>query len=176
MNNISLCHTTALPTICDIINESALAYKGVIPADRWHEPYMPMDELQSELTRGVNFYGYYGEDRLLAVMGIQDVKDVTLVRHAYVRTECRGQGFGRKLLAYLSQLTHRPVLVGTWKAATWAVRFYQKNGFALADEDEKNRLLNIYWTIPQRQIQESVVLADQRWLARTAGLQPAAET
>ncbi len=96
-------------------------------------------------------------------MGIQDVKDVTLIRHAYVRPECRGQGIGRKLLTYLNQLTGRPVLVGTWKAASWAIRFYEKNGFVLLPDDEKNRLLKIYWTVPDRQIEESVVLADRRW-------------
>ena len=117
---ISLCGSADLPTIIEIINESALAYKEVIPADRWHEPYMPMAELISEIGKGIRFYGYGAGDRLVGVMGIQDVKDVTLIRHAYVRTECRGQGIGRKLLTYLNQLTDRPVLIGTWKAATWA--------------------------------------------------------
>ena len=163
MKKITLCNPADLPTIYEIINESALVYKGVIPADRWHEPYMPMAELESEVARGVRFYGYRGGDDILGVMGIQDVKDVTLIRHAYVRTEFRGQGIGRELLAYLRQLTTRPVLIGTWKAATWAIRFYQNNGFALVSEDEKNRLLNTYWTIPSRQIEESVVLDDQRW-------------
>ena len=160
---ISPCGSADLPMIFEIINESAQAYKGVIPADRWHEPYMPMAELVSEISKGVRFYGYCAGDRLVGVMGVQDVKDVTLIRHAYVRTECRSQGIGGKLLTHLNQVTARPVLIGTWKAATWAIRFYEKNGFVLLGEDEKNRLLKIYWTVPERQIEESIVLAYQRW-------------
>ena len=160
---ISPCTPADLPMIFEIINQSAQAYHGVIPADRWHEPYMPMPELLSEIDKGVKFYGHYADGRLLGVMGIQDIKDVTLIRHAYVRTECRSQGIGRKLLVHLNQFTSRPVLIGTWKAATWAIRFYQKNGFALLSNDEKNRVLKIYWTVPDRQIEESVVLADHRW-------------
>jgi len=163
MKKIDPCGSADLPMVWEVINESAIAYKGAIPADRWHEPYMPMLELQSEISKGVNFYGYWAGDRLIAVMGIQDVKDVTLIRHAYVRTEYRGRGVGGELLSYLNQLTSRPVLIGTWKAATWAVDFYEKHGFALVDGEEKNRLLKRYWTIPERQIEESVVLADQRW-------------
>jgi GNAT superfamily N-acetyltransferase len=125
---------------------------------------MPMAELQSEIGKGVRFYGYYSDDRLNGVMGIQDVKDVTLIRHAYVRSECRGQGIGGSLLAHLNQLSDRPVLIGTWMAATWAIRFYEKNGFVLVGNDEKNRLLMTYWTVPSRQIEESIVLADKRWL------------
>ncbi len=157
------CASADLPAIYEIINESALAYKGVIPADRWHEPYMPMAELESEISKGVRFYGYREGGRILGVMGIQDVRDVTLMRHAYVRTEFRGQGIGRALLAHLRERTSRPVLIGTWKDATWAVRFYERNGFTLVGEDEKNRLLKTYWTVPDRQIEESVVLADHRW-------------
>lgn len=166
MDQISLCGPADLPAIGHIINESALAYKGVIPADRWHEPYMPMTELQSEIGKGVRFYGIRVDGRLAGVMGIQDVKDVTLIRHAYVRTALRGHGIGRKLLTFLNQLTVRPVLIGTWKAASWAIRFYEKNGFACVDDDEKNRLLKIYWTVPDRQVEESVVLVDQRWRER----------
>jgi len=157
------CGSADLPVIFEIINESARAYQGVIPADRWHEPYMPMAELISEIGNGVRFFGYHAGDRLVGVMGIQEVRDVTLIRHAYVRTECRSQGIGGKLLNHLNQLTSRPVLIGTWKAATWAIHFYEKNGFVLLGDEEKNRLLKIYWTIPDRQIEESVVLADQRW-------------
>src|SRR5436190_10806070 len=148
MKRISLCASADLLTIYEIINESAFAYKSVIPEDQWHEPYMPIAELKSEISKGVKFYGYCSGTRILAVMGIQEVKDVTLIRHAYVRTEFRGHGFGRELLAHLSQLTSRPVLIGTWKAATWAVRFYQQNGFVLVSDDEKNRLLKIYWGVP----------------------------
>jgi GNAT superfamily N-acetyltransferase len=161
---IAPCSSADLPVIFEIINDSARAYKGVIPADRWHEPYMPMAELLSEIGKGVRFYGYYSDDRLNGVMGIQDVKDVTLIRHAYVRSECRGQGIGGSLLAHLNQLSDRPVLIGTWMAATWAIRFYEKNGFVLVGNDEKNRLLMTYWTVPSRQIEESIVLADKRWL------------
>jgi len=149
--------------IHEIINDAAQAYKGVIPADRWHEPYMPMPELESEIGRGVRFYCATQGDRVIGVMGIQDVKDVTLIRHAYVRTAARRHGIGQALLQHLNQLTQRPVLIGTWRAATWAIRFYEKNGFRLLSEEEKNRVLPKYWTIPARQVEESVVLADSRW-------------
>lgn len=152
-----------LPVIFQIINESAQAYKGVIPADRWHDPYMPMQELESEIAKGVRFYGCGLDDALVGVMGIQDVKDVTLIRHAYVRTASRRHGVGQALLAHLGRLTARPLLIGTWQAATWAVRFYEKNGFTLVGDEEKNRLLQTYWTIPARQVETSVVLVDPRW-------------
>jgi GNAT superfamily N-acetyltransferase len=167
MDEIVMCGSADVPTIFEIINDAAVAYKGVIPADRWHEPYMPLVQLESEIAKGVRFYGYRTGGRLVGVMGIQDVKDVTLIRHAYVRTEHRGSGIGRKLLTYLNQLTMRPVLIGTWRDAGWAIRFYEKNGFSLVNEEEKNRLLGIYWTVPQRQVEESVVLVDQRWHNRT---------
>jgi GNAT superfamily N-acetyltransferase len=160
---IAPCGSADIPAILEIINDSARAYKGVIPADRWHEPYMPMAELISEIGKGVRFYGYYSEERLNGVMGIQDVKDVTLIRHAYVRSEYRGQSIGGRLLTHLNRLSCRPVLIGTWKAATWAIRFYEKNGFVLVGNDEKNRLLKSYWSIPNRQIEESIVLVDKRW-------------
>ncbi len=169
MSDVSPCASADLPAIFEIINQSALAYKGVIPADRWHEPYMPFAELQSEISHGVRFYGCRADGCLAGVMGIQQVKDVTLIRHAYVRTELRRHGIGRKLLAYLTELTDRPVLIGTWKAATWAIRFYEKNGFSLVSPEEKDRLLKLYWTVPPRQIEESVVLADPRWRARAGG-------
>jgi GNAT superfamily N-acetyltransferase len=167
---IAHCASSDLPVVFEIINESAQAYKGVIPADRWHEPYMPMADLVSEIGKGVRFYGYYTDGRLDGVMGIQDVKDVTLIRHAYVRSECRGQGIGNQLLAHLNQLTERPVLIGTWKAATWAISFYEKNGFALVGDEEKDRLLICYWSVPLRQIEESIVLADRRWRTRASQL------
>jgi GNAT superfamily N-acetyltransferase len=163
VTRIAACQASDLPAIFEIINDAAQAYKGVIPADRWHEPYMPMAELESEIAKGVRFYGYTLEGRLTGVMGIQDVKDVTLIRHAYVRTQSRRHGIGQALLEHLNALTPRPVLIGTWKAATWAIRFYEKNGFRLVGEEEKNRLLRTYWTIPPRQVEESVVLVSPRW-------------
>ena len=160
---IAPCAPADAPVIFEIINQSAFAYKGVIPADGWHEPYMPMDQLVSEIARGVRFFGYRLEGKLLAVMGIEDVKDVTLIRHAYVRPEFRRLGLGRALLGVLCTLTDRPVLIGTWKAATWAVRFYEKNGFSLVAEGTRMRLLDNYWAVPDRQKEVAVVLADHRW-------------
>jgi len=168
LKTIAPCAAADLPAVFEIINESALAYKGVIPADRWHEPYMSMAELKSEIAKGVRFYCCKLDGRIAGVMGIQDVKDVTLIRHAYVRTKRRRHGIGRTLLEHLNQLSSRPVLIGTWKAATWGVRFYEKNGFTLVSDEEKNRLLRIYWTIPDRQVEESVVLVSPRWRQQRA--------
>lgn len=154
-------------TIHEIINDAAQAYKGVIPADRWHEPYMSLPELQSEIGKGVRFHCCLQGERIVGAMGIQEVKDVTLIRHAYVRTAARRHGIGQALLEHLNRLTTRPVLIGTWKAATWAIRFYEKNGFRLVADEEKNHLLRIYWTIPDRQVEESVVLVDSKWRRST---------
>ena len=151
-----------VPAIFAIVNDAAQAYRGVIPADRWHEPYMPMAELEREIAAGVVFWVAEAEGNVLGVMGIQDVKDVTLIRHAYVRTVERRHGVGQALLKHLNGLAKRPILIGTWKAATWAIRFYEKHGFRVVSEAEKNRLLRTYWTIPDRQVEESVVLADHR--------------
>jgi GNAT superfamily N-acetyltransferase len=159
VSRIEPCTPADVPAIFEIINDAAQAYKGVIPADRWHEPYMPMADLESEIAKGVRFYGYRDDGELIGVMGIQDVKDVTLIRHAYVRTKSRRGGIGRALLEHLNTLSERPVMLGTWKAANWAIRFYEKNGFYVLSESEKNRLLRMYWTIPERQVEESVVLA-----------------
>ena len=158
-----------LDTLYEIINDSARAYKGVIPEAAWHEPYMPMDHLQSEIAKGVRFHCCDLDGRTMGVMGIQDVQDVTLIRHAYVRSESRSQGIGRALLESVTRLTPRPVLIGAWRAASWAIQFYQKNGFTLLDEARKNRMLERYWTISSFQVQESVVLADRRWLDRESG-------
>ena len=168
MKTIRRCEPADVPVVHEIINESALAYKAVIPPDRWHEPYMPMTELQSEIAKGVRFYGCKLDDRLVGVMGIQDVKDVTLIRHAYVLTEFQRHGIGRALLEHLARLTNRPILIGTWKAAGWAIDFYERNGFSVVAEAEKNRLLRTYWTIPERQIEESVVLVHDDKLRRSA--------
>lgn len=161
------CIDADLPSIFSIINEAATAYKGAIPDDRWHEPYMPLDELKSEISHGVNFWGWLNGNDLTGVMGIQDVKDVTLIRHAYVKPCLQKQGIGSRLLSRLKTLTGRPLLVGTWKAAAWAIAFYEKNGFALVSEEEKGGLLRKYWAIPERQVETSVVLADGKWFPET---------
>ena len=159
------CINTDFLLIHSIINDAAIAYKGAIPADRWHDPYMTQDQLRTEINKGVVFWGWEEKDGLAGVMGIQDVKDVTLIRHAYVKTILRNKGIGTKLLNHLMGQTSRPVLIGTWKAALWAIKFYRKNGFELVTEEEKNLLLAQYWSIPSRQIETSVVLADANWMA-----------
>ncbi len=160
---IRRCDDHDLEAIYEIINDAARAYAGVIPADLWSEPYMPRDELRREIADGVVFWGYQEDAGLVGVMGVQDVQDVTLIRHSYVRTARRNQGIGGKLLSHLRRQTSRPVLIGTWADAAWAIRFYQGHGFRLVPPEEKDRLLKVYWSLPPRQIQESVVLADQRW-------------
>lgn len=157
------CDDNDFEAIYAVVNDAAEAYRGVIPPDRWHEPYMPREQLRREIDSGVRFWGLEEDGELAGVMGIQDVQDVTLVRHAYVRTAMRNQGIGGKLLARLRTLTNRPVLMGTWAAATWAIRFYQKHGFRLVTPEEKDRLLTKYWSIPDRQVETSVVLGDERW-------------
>ena len=152
------CTDSDVPNIFAIVNDAAQAYRDVIPSDRWHEPYMPLAELKEEIAAGVKFWGYDDASRLVGVMGIQPVKDVTLIRHAYVRMEMRSRGIGGKLLAHLLGQADGKILVGTWKAADWAVKFYQKHGFQLVSEEEKDRLLKIYWNIPERQIETAVVL------------------
>lgn len=156
---IRKCNERDFGTIYEIINDAATAYKGVIPADRYKEPYMPREELRQEIEAGVEFWGYEENNELLGVMGIQDVKDVTLIRHAYVRRARQNQGIGGKLLAHLLKLTNKLVLIGTWAAADWAIRFYEKHGFRLVSLEEKDKLLRKYWSIPERQIETSVVLA-----------------
>lgn len=149
--------------IFDIINDAASAYKGIIPTDRWHEPYMSEQELQTQIDDGIKFWCYIDNDNIIGVMGIQDKSDVTLIRHAYVRTTARNKGIGSKLLNHLSELTTKPILVGTWADATWAINFYKKYGFKLVSFDDKEQLLRKYWTIPLRQIETSVVLASSNW-------------
>ncbi len=148
-----------------IINDAAQAYKNVIPADRWAEPYMSREELTGELDAGVVFSGWQENGELLGVMGIQPVQDVTLVRHAYTLTSYQGRGFGSRLLASLVERLEGPVLVGTWEAARWAVSFYEKHGFQLVTPAQKAYLLATYWSIPPRQIETSVVLANPAWWA-----------
>ena len=158
---ICSCTDADVADVCAIINDAATAYKGVIPVDRWHEPYMPLDELKREIAAGVKFSGFVEDSRLIGAMGAQAVRDVTLIRHGYVRTEMRGRGIGGKLLTHLLGQFRGRILVGTWKAAGWAVKFYEKHGFRLVSETEKDRLLKAYWNIPPRQIQTSVVLVYQ---------------
>jgi GNAT superfamily N-acetyltransferase len=148
-----------------IINDASQAYKGVIPDDRWHEPYFSAQDLEQALREGVVFYGLELDGRLLAVMGIQDKGDVALIRHAYVRSRERGKGLGSQLLRHLAASEKRPVLIGTWAAADWAIRFYKQHGYRLVSPWEKDRLLARYWGVPARQVETSVVLADARWWA-----------
>jgi len=155
---IRQCGTKDFETIFAIVNDAAQAYKGVIPADRWNEPYLSREYLRHEIDSGVLFWGYEENGDLAGVMGIQEVQDVTLIRHAYVRTSQRNQGIGKKLIARLMTLITRPALVGTWAAATWAIRFYEKQGFVLVTHEEKEQLLRKYWSIPERQTETSVVL------------------
>jgi N-acetylglutamate synthase-like GNAT family acetyltransferase len=163
---VKKCTTDDFRQIFEIINDAASAYTGIIPSDCWHEPYMTEQELQSQMDEGVEFWSYTDDGVIMGVMGIQDRGEVTLIRHAYVRTAVRKKGIGSKLLAHLVNLTSKPVLIGTWAAATWAIEFYQKHGFRLLQEEEKNRLLLRYWSIPQRQVETSVVLANADWEVR----------
>ena len=149
--------------ILRVINEAAIAYKGIIPTDRWREPYMPESELREQIADGVEFYGWQENGELIGVMGMQKVRDVTLIRHAYVLTARQRIGIGAKLLQHLLTLARTSVvLVGTWEAAWWAIRFYEKPGFQLTSRDETNRLLKEYWNIPERQVETSVVLKLER--------------
>jgi N-acetylglutamate synthase-like GNAT family acetyltransferase len=160
---IRRCDDRDFELIWTIINDGAQAYRGIIPADRWTEPYMSREELQHEIDDGVGFWGFEEAGSIAGVMGLQQVQDVTLIRHAYVRTSGQNRGVGAQLLSHLRELATRPVLIGTWAAASWAIRFYERHGFQIVDPEEKNRLLRRYWTVPERQIETSVVLADQRW-------------
>ncbi len=150
-------------SILEVINDAAQAYKGVIPEDRWKEPYMSIEELTREIEEGVRFYGWTENGTLLGVMGIQSVKDVTLIRHSYVLTNHQMRGIGGKLISYLRSLCETSeLLVGTWEDATWATGFYELHGFRLVPSDEKNKLLQEYWSIPDRQIDTSIVLRLRR--------------
>ncbi|MCU6707258.1 GNAT family N-acetyltransferase [Paenibacillus sp. J5C_2022] len=161
---IAICEAKHKEDIYDIINDAATAYEDVIPADMYHSPYMPLDELEQEIGNGVEFWGYSDDDgQLLGVMGIQDKGDVALIRHAYVRTNQRNGGIGGKLLGHLIGMTDKPILIGTWQAAEWAIRFYEKHGFRVTNFQEKEQLLRQYWTVSTRQIDTSVVLCDERW-------------
>ena len=151
-------------TALRIINAAAEAYRGVIPADRWHDPYMPADHLEREMRDGVAFWVAEEDGTVLGVMGIQDRGDVALVRHAYVIPGLQRKGVGSTLLRHVQGLADKPVLIGTWATASWAIGFYRRNGFTVVPDTEKNALLQKYWSIPERQIETSVVLADERWM------------
>lgn len=164
---IRRCDDHDFELIWAIVNDGAQAYQGIIPADRWTEPYMSREKLQHEIDDGVVFWGCEEAGTLAGVMGIQGVHDVTLIRHAYVRTGSQKQGIGAQLLSHLRELATTPVLIGTWADAVWAIRFYERYGFQRVGPQEKDRLLKRYWTVPERQIETSVVLADQRWRERS---------
>ena len=164
--NIRRCTEQDFDTIDAIINDAAQAYKGIIPADRWHEPYMTLKGLQHEIDDGVTFWGLEQNADLVGVMGIQDKGDVNLIRHAYVRTDRRRQGIGTRLLKFLEARSAKPILVGTWADAHWAIDFYRRNGYRLLQPSEKDVLLRRFWSIPERQIETSVVLANRNWKPR----------
>ncbi len=159
---IRVCQEADFDMIYEIINDSAEAYRGIIPADRWLEPYMSREQLRQEVDAGVQFWGFEEGSTLAGVMGIQDRGDVTLIRHSYVRSRMRNRGIGSRLLRFLESTTEKPILIGTWADATWAVTFYQKRGYRMVSTDEKNQLLRKYWHIPERQVETSVVLAGRK--------------
>jgi GNAT superfamily N-acetyltransferase len=159
MTSIRPCDEDERAAILAIVNAAAEAYRGVIPADRWREPYMSSRELEEEIAAGVAFWGYEADGSLLGIMGIQAVRDVDLIRHAYVAPASQGRGVGGALIAELAGSSTRRMLVGTWAAAEWAIRFYRRHGFEQVSPERKAELLRSYWTIPERQIETSVVLA-----------------
>jgi N-acetylglutamate synthase-like GNAT family acetyltransferase len=163
---IRCCNNRDTEQVLSIINDGAQAYKGVIPADRWTEPYMSTKALNHEINEGVVFWCFEEESTLVGVMGLQEVQDVTLVRHAYVRTNHQKKGIGARLLSHLQEVTNKPVLIGTWADAIWAIRFYERHGFQMVNAQERNHLLGRYWTVPKRQVETSVVLVDANWRAR----------
>ena len=164
---IRQCNETDFETIYEIINDAAQVYRDVIPHDRWQEPYMSRDALKHEVRDGVIFWSAVKSGQLNAVMGIQDKGEVTLIRHAYVRSAVQNQGLGTLLLRHIERVSDKPVLIGTWAAAAWAISFYQRNGYQLVSAEQKDSLLKRYWRIPDRQVETSVVLADERWINRS---------
>jgi len=155
---IRACRPDERDTIFTIVNAAAEVYRGAIPADCWHEPYMSREELEREIAAGVEFSGYEENGELVGVMGIEHVKDVDLIRHAYVLPGNQGKGIGTKLLAHLEKTSSRPVLIGTWRDAVWAIEFYERHGYQLVPEERKEPWLRKYWRIPDRQVETSVVL------------------
>jgi GNAT superfamily N-acetyltransferase len=152
------CRDDERVAILAIVNAAAEAYRGVIPADRWHDPYMPAADLDAEIAAGVVFWAYVTDGTVAGVMGLQPVRDVELIRHAYVAPDRQREGIGGALLDHLAERSTRPMLVGTWAAATWAIAFYERHGFVRADRARTADLLRSYWSIPERQIETSVVL------------------
>ena len=159
---IRLCRDDERAAILAIVNAAAEAYRGAIPADRWRDPYMPPEELDAELAAGVAFWGYEDDGALVGIMGVQPVRDVDLIRHAYTLPERQGRGVGGALLEHVTSHSARPLLVGTWAAAGWAIRFYERHGFERVPEERGPALLREYWTIPERQDETSVVLRARR--------------
>jgi GNAT superfamily N-acetyltransferase len=159
VTDVRPCRDDERDAILAIINAAAEAYRGVIPADRWHDPYMSSRELESEIAAGVRFWGYEADGELVGAMGVQAVRDVDLIRHAYVLPDYQRRGVGAALLQRLLAESNRRMLVGTWAAADWAIRFYRRHGFELVSPKEKDALFRTYWTIPERQVETSVVLA-----------------
>jgi N-acetylglutamate synthase-like GNAT family acetyltransferase len=160
---IRKCTEKDFKAIYEIINDSSEAYRGIIPADCWHDPYMPKEELKQQIKEGVEFWCYEEDGEVIGVMGIQYKGEVTLIRHAYTRTSHRNQGIGSYLLKHMQSIATTPILIGTWADAHWAIRFYEKHGFRLLSTTEKNNLLRRFWTIPERQTETSVVLASNNW-------------
>jgi GNAT superfamily N-acetyltransferase len=173
MHTIRPCRRDERSVISDIINAAAEAYRGVIPEDRWHDPYMGPRELDSEISGGVVFWAYESGGEVIGVMGIQSVRDVDLIRHAYVRPGNQRRGIGAALIRHIRSLSSRQMLVGTWAAATWAISFYQRHGFVLVSPEQKTLLLKTYWTIPERQVETSVVLAGPPLSGGVAGTRSA---
>ncbi|MFH1367492.1 MAG: GNAT family N-acetyltransferase [Elusimicrobiota bacterium] len=172
---IQKCNSSDFDAVLAIINDAASAYKGVIPDDCWHEPYMSAENLRKDIDAKVVFYGYEdqgsaaaGNGKLIGVMGTQEFDDVTLIRHAYVLTSHRNKGIGGKLLEYIKTLSDKPFLVGTWRDTAWSIMFYQKHGFSVLDTKRIAHLLNKYWTVSDRHREMSVVLANRKWLDRAA--------
>lgn len=166
---IRKCSENDFKTMFEIINNAAQKYKGIIPKDCWNEPYMTFKELRNEIENGITFWGLEYENQLIGVMGIQDKGDVVLIRHAYVWTQVQKMGTGTRLLHHLERMTNEPILIGTWASASWAISFYEKNRYTLVSEDVKNQLLRKYWSISERQIETSVVLASQKWCNAHSG-------
>jgi GNAT superfamily N-acetyltransferase len=160
MYTVRPCRKDERLVISEIINAAAKAYRGVIPPDRWHDPYMSLPELDSEISAGVAFWAYASEGDVIGVMGIQRVRDVDLIRHAYVRPGNQRRGIGAALISHIRSMSSRQMLVGTWASAAWAIAFYQRHGFEPVSAEQKTALLKTYWTIPERQIETSVVLAN----------------